>query len=399
MENTYRYSLLCLFLSFIAVANAQIENPAAGYVITTQGDTLRGVLNLDNEVLLSKGVYWQAEAQTGQVTYYTATDLQEFGFDASARTYCPVVHTYTRNDDTLQQSATRLARVLYDGPLKLFRLGVPSDEFYKVLEDIPPWAYYLQTEQGEYVKLEVTEKQLNSTMGYPYAKYKGPLKYLMRDWPSAVNRIEKTRFTDEDMVELVVDYIRFKYPDNDTGKEFERKKVTKYSHFLQLTYGGWSGDYEQENALTSTFGGGYLLKAYNPFVDNSFELAVGLEYLILNYADAQANQTIRFSEGWMMRLPVYAEFYLTNKWKNVQPRLFGVLLPTYISREGERLRTETIIVNGMPEEVPVGFFPFSGNDVAVRFAGGLGVDLYQRFRVDVQYEKHLGFLLRAGVQL
>ena len=53
----------------------------------------------------------------------------------------------------------------------------------------------------------------------------------------------------------------------------------------------------------------------------------------------------------------------------------------------------------MPEEVPVGFFPFSGNDVAVRFAGGLGVDLYQRFRVDVQYEKHLGFLLRAGVQL
>ena len=100
-----------------------------------------------------------------------------------------------------------------------------------------------------------------------------------------------------------------------------------------------------------------------------------------------------------MRLPVHAEFYLTNKWKNVQARLFGVLLPTYISREGERLRTETIIVNGMPEEVPVGFFPFSGNDVAVRFAGGLGVDLYQRFRVDVQYEKHLGFLLRAGVQL
>lgn len=69
-------------------------------------------------------------------------------------------------------------------------------------------------------------------MGYFYVKYKGLLKYLMCDWFSVVNRIEKIWFIDEDMVEFVVDYICFKYFDNDIGKEFECKKVMKYLYFL-----------------------------------------------------------------------------------------------------------------------------------------------------------------------
>lgn len=190
-----RYLVAFLLLSF-GDLSAQIPNLTPGYLINNEGDTLVGTLNLDNEIILSREVKFQASAVSTEVEVYTPVDLQEFGFMESGKIYRKIRHQYHDFDKEEDIEENRMAQILYEGPYELYRLGLFGNEYFKVVTGIPPWVYYLKTPDGDMVKLEITERQITGVYSRISDKYRGSLKYVMRDWPKAIAAIDNITYTE-----------------------------------------------------------------------------------------------------------------------------------------------------------------------------------------------------------
>jgi hypothetical protein len=376
---------------------AQITYPALGYLINNEGDTLVGTLNLDNEIILSREVKFQASVGNTEVEVYTPMDLQEFGFKGSGKIYRKIRHQYHDFDREEDIEENRMAQILYEGPYELYRLGLFGNEYFKIVTGIPPWVYYLKTPDGDMVKLEITERQITGVYSRISEKYRGSLKYVMRDWPEAIAAIDNITYTDEDLVELLNKYLAYTYPDFTPSGKLAVKKTTKFKHFAQLSWVP-SPAVQNKNFVNNCFGFSYFFRTFNPAVDNSFEIGLGLEYLKFNYDEGQDNEPFRLDGGWAIRIPVWADYYVT-KGKKVQPFLKFGLIASLLAENGEIQETETIILpGGQIQIVPVGYVTYLGRSPRILFGVGGGVNV-GRLRVDVQYEKVMRFVFNVGYRL
>ena len=385
-----------LFLPFGYLA-AQIANPAPGYLISNEGDTLVGTLNLDNEIILSREVKFQSLRDSTEVQVYTPIDLQGFGFTESGKAYRKIRHQYHDFDKEEDIEEDRMAQILYEGPYELYRLGLFGNEYFKVVSGIPPWVYYLKMPDGTMVKLEITERQITGVYSRMSDKYRGALKYVMRDWPQAITAIDDITYTDEDLVELLNKYLAYTYPDFTPPRAIVPKKTTEFAHFTQLSWVP-SPAVQNKGFVNNCFGFSYFFRTFNPAVDNSFEIGLGLEYLKFNYRDGQNNEPFRLDGGWAMRMPVWADYYMT-KGEKVQPFIKFGLIGSVLAENGEIRKTETIFLpGGQIQIVPRGYAPYAGRSLRIFFGVGGGVNI-GRLRMDVQYEKVMRLLFNVGYRL
>lgn len=192
-------------------------------------------------------------------------------------------------------------------------------------------------------------------------------------------------------------YLAYTYPDFTPPGAITTKETTKFTHFVQVSWVP-SPAVQNKSFVNNCFGFSYFFRTFNPAVDNSFEVGLGLEYLKFNYNKGQNNEPFRLDAGWAVRIPVWADYYVT-KGKKVQPFLKFGLIGSLLAENGEILETETIFLpGGQVQVVPVGYVPYLGRSPRIHFGVGGGVNV-GRLRVDVQYEKVMRLLVNVGYRL
>jgi hypothetical protein len=373
---------------------AQVDNYQLANLRTANGEERQAWINEESDLLLSKGLSLRTTPD-GVSVRMQPQEVAEVTFSQSGRRFQPLRHHYLPPGSDTPVDETRLGVLLLDGPLALYRLRISTDEFYKMESDIPPIVYYLRTENGEFVKLELREVDVRDPRSAASFQvrtaYKDVLRYLWRDWPGADYALRKTTFRDEALVDVVARYIKFKYGVVAEAAD-NRPKRFRLQHVLQFNLAP-KPRFQNRTDLGVSWGAGYYLKLNKPSVDNALAWGLGVEYLRINFPDWPQQAGWHDLAGHSLRLPFLTEYYLTRNPDKVQVRFKGLLIPAREYYTGGRYRPGNSEF-AVPERL--GSYTYSWFNIY--FGVGIGAD-YARWRFDLQYETKAFLQLSVGYYL
>ncbi len=261
---------LCAFSTLSAQSNYQKAT-----IILLNGDTLSGFIEEQASLELSKSVKFRINKEEKSRTYLP-TELRSFRFETSGMKY-ESIRINSALDTTYKQ---RLAEVMIEGDVKLYKLQLPDQEKTVInnLQNIV--AYYIRKDNKIH-RLELIEKQVtgsnntgrSQTSNIEVREYVGVLKYLFSDCPAIYPNIDRLRFKDSAMESIVKDYAECT---NQQVVEIERiqpfKKRVEQSFGLAFLrplgstsndYGFMAGYYREISSLQRSsfisflFGAGY----------------------------------------------------------------------------------------------------------------------------------------------
>lgn len=338
---------LCLSLLPFVQMYAQSANPEKAYYVDAEGDTIHTTINLDSDEMLSKQIRVWTSDKFFDHQKIRAENILSLGFPNQGLVFVQLDHEIPDNEDVSKKiGVKRLAKRLITGPVQLYELHISRAEQNTLYADLPPFVYYLQTADGNFFRLDQEEKRQGSGQQFQVVeKFKGVLRYALRDWDKADALIDRTRFSRESLSKLIYQYGKFLYPD-----QYEREKEkSKETTVIQLSFRllGASGykatgvlSSSPESASLTALGGGAMLEFSNRAISNNLVIGIGLEYLaFLGSVDDPFNtDEAIITDGGLLRIPLDLKVILNQKAKIkpflnagmsaiIKPKLVGLNLP------------------------------------------------------------------------
>ena len=253
--------LFAIFAFSAAIAMAQ-TNPKPGYVITNNGDTIRGIIDFrTNERLSRQCDFW---ANGGAVkTTYKPGDIEGFRFENNGKYFV------TRRLNVTGEPELYFAEFMVHGKMNLYCITHNSDEFY-----------FFEREDGEMAELtnRVASYQGEAKAALQQAKddvqekreqYGKVKSLLLKSW-KAVEGMDDNNMSRKQLINIVRDYHNDVCTDG--GKcmvyEYTEKSDKIKSHFK--TFASYA--YYSTEMLTNQ---PYVGENYP---GGAFELGIGMEF-------------------------------------------------------------------------------------------------------------------------
>ncbi|MGB3548496.1 MAG: hypothetical protein WBA17_16100 [Saprospiraceae bacterium] len=327
-----------LLVTVIAVSTCcgQVNNYHPAYYINLAGDTVNGMINRDNDLLLSKRILFNKNLKSNDVIELSPERTQSFQFTDSGLRFVSIPHSYTITFTEFQVSEQRFAQQLVSGYYNLYTLDRTEKEFFKALTDVSSYTYYLEHE-GEFVELARREEMMSESTFRIVGQFKGTLKYLLRDWELAPAIIDKMEYREEELISLIFDY------NSRIAPATARTEKTRLSSRLRSVEAGVFGTrYLRKNSLfDSEYGLGATIYFSRFANSNSISVGLGIEYIRGDFIEDRTSltgggriTTTTFIPVEQFRLILNSRFYLTRQEQQVKPFVSFALIPEiYVPRE------------------------------------------------------------------
>lgn len=171
MKKLYIISLFLIFSTVII--NAQ-KNFKEGYIITNQGDTIRGLIDLKSDASNAQVCYFKTNEEATSQSYYPK-DIASYRFDKEGKYYVSKEITIEKEDRLV------FLEYLVQGTMDLYFYKEPSR--YKL-------DYYMFVNpSGETTVISKKQNQFDGKRDYVDDNYKNMLTYIFREYPEMMNLV------------------------------------------------------------------------------------------------------------------------------------------------------------------------------------------------------------------
>lgn len=203
--------LTCLALS--AITNAQIEKGSA-YIISLKGDTIKGSIKDQPEEGFSKSIEFANLDDSKKFTTYYPWEIKGFGFEGIHQFESQLISIPYKRDTTKEY---RFLRTLLKGNVTLYSMSIKDIKFH-IIGNIPDngieYQYYIKLSNGKLFRLsnEYLNKKIPSSGNdsiwevFESKKYIGIIKYLLADCSPVVKRVDKCRYKESEITDLISTY-------------------------------------------------------------------------------------------------------------------------------------------------------------------------------------------------
>ena len=218
MNKTTIFSLLLMAVTL--TANAQ-TNPQPGYIITNNGDTIRGIIDFRTNEKLSKQCEFWANGGSESKTYKPG-DIEGFRFDNGGKYFV------TRRLNLLGDPQLYFAEFMVQGKMNLYCVAYNRDEYF-----------FFEREDGEMALLTnrafLTSSSLQDEKDKLQEKKEqyGKVKILLQDSWKACQDMNEKDITRKKLVNVVRDYHNDVCTDGSTCMvyEYDEKSDKAKTHF------------------------------------------------------------------------------------------------------------------------------------------------------------------------
>ncbi|WP_243347638.1 outer membrane beta-barrel protein [Parabacteroides sp. FAFU027] len=191
-----RFPLLLLSVLFILTLKAQSDF-RTGYIITLQGDTVYGLINLRGEGANAKSCVFKSKSDQKK-TIYTPQQLRSFCFTdgkyyVSGMYLTPEVHI------------PQFLEYIYQGSLNILYYPDDSKDHYFAMKDTS----VIELDHRARLTGDAEE---DSRLLAKAEKFKGQLKYLTYDQPALAQKIEKMTCNSKDLISIAAVYQSLSLP-------------------------------------------------------------------------------------------------------------------------------------------------------------------------------------------
>ncbi|WP_210464637.1 outer membrane beta-barrel protein [Rufibacter roseolus] len=417
---SFKYKIafsLLTFLFLFSEIKAQTDF-RPGYIITLQGDTVKGFLNYRSDIANAKNCVFKKEQDQDKIVY-TPDQLRAYRFQDGKNYLSSIQFNYRLEEDVFIESVSQ---------------GLISVFYYK--EDVKD--HFFVSKGNQVVELDHHDEfagtlrngGINQGQAVP-EKFRGQLKYLMWDQPSLHPKIDRASCTIKDLVSLAKAYQQLSSPSQEYV-QFE-KPVPKgvkskfgvfvaggLSHLDSPPYNMYISDYDVRKYLdfkpSFTYEVGVLVDLSLNFIgENKYFLQLAPALNIAEYTSQKElalypllysyKTNIQFTT---LKLPLMFKYSFYRSNASVLPFIkFGPGCDIYLNQKG-RYEYTSGPLDGAPSQETVYTASldttYDDKPIMFYFMGGAGVDIKtgkRPFSIGVTYKKGAGPLdsYRSDIQL
>lgn len=186
--------IISLLLMTVALTAGAQTNPKPGYIITNNGDTIRGNIDFRSNEKLSKQCEFWAHGESEGKTYKPG-DIEGFRFDNGGKYFV------TRRLDVTGEPQLYFAEFMVQGKMNLYCVAYNSDEYFFFERDDGEMA--LLTNRAFYTSSSI--KDVEDNFQEKKEQY-GKVKLLLKDSWKAVGDMNEKDMTRKKLVNVVRDY-------------------------------------------------------------------------------------------------------------------------------------------------------------------------------------------------
>ncbi|MBR5084599.1 MAG: hypothetical protein IKX33_08360 [Prevotella sp.] len=261
MKKTFLFGRLVftvVLLAVFAVATMAQTNPKPGYVITNNGDTIRGVIDFRTNERLSKQCDFWAHGRSEGRTYKPG-DIEGFRFDNNGKYFV------TRRLNLDGEPQLYFAEFMVEGKMNLYCVADKYNEYF-----------FFEREDGEMAQLTnmslLTSSSLQDAKDDLQEKREqlGRVKNLLRDSWKAATGMSETDVSRKKLVNIVRDYHNDVCTDGSSCivYEYREKSDRLKTHFK--AFAGYAY-YSHERTGSQNLG------ADENYSGGTFEIGLGVE--------------------------------------------------------------------------------------------------------------------------
>ena len=193
-----RKIILLILLAISAMVTKAQTNPKPGYVITNNGDTIRGIIDFSTNYKLSRQCDFWANGGSVKTTYKPG-DIEGFRFENNGKNFV------TRRLNVTGEPELYFAEFMVHGKMNLYCITHNSDEFY-----------FFEREDGEMTELtnkvanyqgdaKVALQQVMDDVQEKREQY-GKVKSLLQKSWKAVEEMDDNNMSRKKLINVVRDY-------------------------------------------------------------------------------------------------------------------------------------------------------------------------------------------------
>lgn len=371
--------LLLAGIIFFSLAEAQSDF-RPGYIVTLEGDTLQGLINLRGDKLNAKDCIFKQEDNSEKVTY-TPDQIRAYGIQNLKRFVSPSSLAYD-----LRKSV--FLEYVAEGPLTIF--------FYKDDENVE---HFLASKDTVIMELSY---QLNSSqdgqLRSRFEKYKGQLRYLLGDEPTLFPLIDKIACNKKDLRRLAEEYKKLRHPVNESFVSYQKKNIKfKFaihasvgtSHLTSPPYNMYLSDYLVTKSLdfdrTYTYEIGAAVNVYLDHAGRnrlSLQLSPALNFVEYNSKVERRLPPLLYTyqsdiKYTTLKVPVLVKYAFNSSNHSISPFVKGGPgIAVYMSQRGQYVYYSTPLSS--PSSQPVIFNQsLDSNEKSAKgyLVAGAGIDL------------------------
>lgn len=278
---------LAVFFGTLITISAAAQNSlfTPGYIVVNK-DTLRGLLEREDEMRMSNSILFKKDMQSTEKRY-SVSDASAFGFDSDHLKFEAVTADLRKENEV--KTVTRFAKVLLSGFSNLYKLQVPEDERLVVYEISNSYIYIVQKENHfatlgmyEFVKpLSLNNDRVSVGIN---RNYRDVLKYnVFSDCPGVLKNIDGLEFDDKSMTKAVKEYNQCRKPEvKSVEQQYIVKKIIR--HGVELGYVNLPVN---DSFMTNPTGFmvGYFWDIIRPDISRSISLRLAPNYAYLKTTD------------------------------------------------------------------------------------------------------------------
>ena len=252
--------IIFALLAFSATAATAQTNPKPGFIITNDGDTVRGVIDFRTNERLSRQCDFWADGGGGGVTYKPG-DIEGFRFDNNGKYFV------TRRLNLDGEPKLYFAEFMVQGKMNLYCVADKYNEYF-----------FFEREDGETAQL--TNRSFISSSLQDVQDHKkeartqyGKVKILLQDSRAAIDDMNDMDMSRKKLVSVVRDYHNDVCTDGSSCIVYEYKEKSdrlkiRFKAFAGYAYYSHESTDKQDLGVDDNYSGG------------TFEIGVGVEAAI-----------------------------------------------------------------------------------------------------------------------
>lgn len=216
-----RKTIICLLLMIVTLTAGAQTNPKPGFIITNNGDTIRGNIDFRTNEKLAKQCDFRADGGSESKTYKPG-EIEGFRFDDGGKYFV------TRRLNVTGEPELFFAEFMVQGMMNLYCVAYNRDEYF-----------FFEREDGEMAQLTnrafLTSSSLQDEKDKLQEKKEqyGKVKYLLKDSWKAVQDMNEKDMSRKKLVNVVRDYHNDVCTDGGTCivYEYNEKSEEAKTHF------------------------------------------------------------------------------------------------------------------------------------------------------------------------
>lgn len=329
---------ICLFLGVKAQSDFR-----PGYIITLQGDTVKGLINYRGDIGNAKDCIFKKEVDQEKIIY--APD--------QIKSYRFIDGKYYISTNYLNYKFKNQVFVEYiiKGSISIYYYRDDITDHYYTSKD----TLVIELDHHE---IEATIPENGNLVQRKSQKYKGQLKYLMSDQPALFNKVDGIVCNTKDLISLTREYQKLSCPSQEcltyekkTGKDIETKFGMFFSaglsHLSSPPYNITLSDFDVTKALnfktSFTYEIGATLNFYLNLIDeNKFCIQLSPALNFVNYESYMERTLYPLLYSYKINIDFTAlkvpllfkySFYSSN-WSFIPYAKLGVGCAIYLNQKG-----------------------------------------------------------------